>query len=269
MRVTTLALLLLVVGGMPQAATGGQAPASAAATAPKPGTIRGRIAATDSDKPLRRSRVILLPAVQNADFRSLPRAYTNAGGQYELLGVPPGTYYVFASRTGFVGRQFGQRHPGDKGVVVEVRSGSTVDHIDIGLPRGAVLAGTVVDDAGEPFPGVSVDVLTFHCDRGRRVPSQVGGAETDDVGRFRISGLAPGQYVLVASSSETWHGERHEAYGFASSAYPDGPMDRTEPLTLAASEVGVVSTWLCRPVGRCGWRAASCWRAVGPHPEKA
>ena len=236
MKANALALFLVAVVGI-SAADAAQAQPPAASVASKPGTIRGRITAVDTGKPLRRAQVNLIPVNQSTDRRSLPPAFTNAGGQYELQGVPPGSYYVSASRAGYVSTQHGQRRAGTKGVTIEVRSGDTQDRIDIALPRGAVLAGTVVDDNGDPFPGVSVDALVIEYDHGRRVPSPVAGVFTDDLGRFRIPGLEPGSYYVQASTSETWRNDRNEALGYASSIYPGGTFDRAQRITLEASEI--------------------------------
>ncbi len=238
MRIATLALVIVLVAGLFGAASAGQTTATSSVPEVKPGVVRGRVISADTGKALRRARISLIPSNPSSDRWALAPAYTNGAGQYEFRDVPAGTYLVSASRSGYVQLQYGQRRPGEKGRSVEVHSGDAVERIDISLPLGAVLAGSVVDDAGEPYPGVSVDAVRLHYDRGRRVPDPVGGVETDDLGRFRIAGLEPGNYYLVASSSETWHGDRNETYGYASSHYPvGGPMERASQIILGASEV--------------------------------
>jgi len=70
------------------------------------------------------------------------------------------------------------------------------------LPSGAI-SGTIVDHAGEPFQGIHVEALRLERRGGRMVAAPSGPGprpETDDRGRYRLSGLSPGLYLLVAST---------------------------------------------------------------------
>ena len=213
-----------------------QAPGSARPAESKAGTVSGRITAADSGKPLRRARVTLVPATQPAGGPAIT-ANTNAAGQFEAKEVPPGSYFVAATRSGYLGLQYGQRRSREKGLSVEVRAGVIVERIDVELPRGGVLAGTVSDELGEPYPGVRVEALCLRYDRGRRVPFPAGVATTDDRGWFRISGLEPGNYYVSASSAETWWTEKKEAWGYASTYFPSAPNEHGRPIALGASAI--------------------------------
>ncbi len=213
-----------------------QAQSSRTAGAPKDGSIAGRITASDTGRPLRRAQVTLRSVSASGNVPPIA-ASTNSGGQYEAKGVPPGSYFVSAGRAGYLTLQYGQRRPGDQGLSVTVREGEVTKDIDIGLPRGAVLAGTITDELGDPYPGVSVDALGLRYDRGRRVPTPIAGTTTNDLGQFRIAGLEPGRYYVVANSTETWKGERGQVFGYGSTYFPGGPADRAQVVTLALSEV--------------------------------
>jgi hypothetical protein len=208
------------------------APATPAAEA-KPGVIRGRITAGDTGKPLRRVRVNIQRAT---DAGSRITASTNALGLFEAKSIPPGSYYVSAARAGYLTVQYGQRRPLERGLIVDVSEGAAVDKIDLTLPRAGVLAGRITDELGEPYPGVSVDALGTRYDLGKRVPSPAGGATTDDLGHYRITGLAPGSYYVVASSTETWRNEKQESLGYASTYYPGGAVDLAQLVTLGPSQ---------------------------------
>ena len=72
------------------------------------------------------------------------------------------------------------------------------------------IAGTVVDEAGEPVVGVAVRALVKNVVAGRAqfgnmevIPELVPGAITDDRGMFRLSQLAPGTYVVLVPSTQT------------------------------------------------------------------
>lgn len=217
----------LIVMSAPLAAQ--PAPATKASTA----VIRGRITAMDGAA-LRRARVSLLPVAQAVGTLQIA-ASTNSQGHYELKEVPAGLYRVSATRGGYLATQFGQRRAGQTGQTVEVRAGQMVDHIDISLPRGGVLAGRIVDELGEPYPGVRVEAQDLRYVNGRRVPFPAGGATTDDLGEFRISGLTPGPYYLMGSSRETWLGEKKEPYGYAPTYFPGKPPEEAQIVTVEAA----------------------------------
>jgi hypothetical protein len=71
----------------------------------------------------------------------------------------------------------------------------------------AGVTGTIVDDFGEPFQGADVQLLAVQYKSGQRVAMRtlsaiaLGlGRASDDRGRYRIGGLQPGTYLIVAST---------------------------------------------------------------------
>lgn len=200
------------------------------------GNIRGRVTSAAAGKPLRRVRVTLFPAGPGARQPQMG-ASTNSQGQFEVTNVPAGQYRVSASRAGFITIQYGQRRPGEEGLTVDVRDGQVVEHVDIALPQGAVFAGRITDELGEPYPGVRVDALALRYLGGRRVPSLVSAATTDDLGQFRIIGLQPGTFYVSAASRETWVGPTKDTYGFAYTYFPGGTTRAdAQPITITLGQ---------------------------------
>lgn len=204
------------------------------ATEVKPGTVRGRITAAESGKPLRRAAVTLISASETS--RARVTATTNSQGQFEARNVPLGAYFVDVRRPGYLSLQFGQRRPNERGLTVDVPSGETVEKIDVALPRGGVLAGRITDELGEPYPGVQVVALAMRYVRGTRAASATGFATTDDRGEYRIAGLAPDTYMVAALSTETWRTEKKETFGYAATFYPGGPVEVAQQVTLAPAQ---------------------------------
>ena len=156
---------------------------------------------------------------------------TDAQGTFEFTGLPAGTYRVFANpgqySGGYLSMSYGARRPTgggsvDTGTSIELADGQRFDKATIALPRGAVLAGRVSDENGEPLARVQVYTM-FYAPGSARAQRQGMSAQTDDLGQFRLYGLSPGEYALVA-----------EARGptfVAPNAPPESEEDRTGFMT--------------------------------------
>jgi Carboxypeptidase regulatory-like domain len=225
---------LLAAGARSAAAqtpVAGQVPT--AARQPASAIIRGRIAAADSGKPLRRVRVSLVVAGANVPPIVVS---TNTQGRFEMKNVAAGLYRVSATRAGYLTVQYGQRRPREEGSTVQVDDGQVLEHIDFALPRGGVFAGRITDESGEPYPGVRVEALELRYRGGRRVPFPTGGATTDDLGQFRIGGLPPGTYYLGATSSETWLGPAKDTYGYAYTYFPGVTAEQVQAMSVTLAQ---------------------------------
>src|SRR5712691_3816112 len=115
---------------------------------PATGTIRGRVVAEASGDPIRNARVSV------TDDYERPPVLSDVDGRFAFLALPAGSFTVTAGKAGFAKTTFGARAPGAAGTPIRVAAGAVVDEVVVALPRGAAaIAGTVVDDTGEPVPG--------------------------------------------------------------------------------------------------------------------
>lgn len=224
-----LLVIVLALALQSSAFAGQTAPAADGAT------IRGRITAADTGRPLRRARVSVVIASETSTAPPV-LAVTNSLGDFEARNVPAGSYYVQATRAGYLTMMYGQRRARERGIVVEVKPRQLLQRIDIVLPRPGVLAGIVTDELGEPYPGVRVEALDMRYRLGRRVPFPVSSSTTDDIGQFRISGLQPGTYHVVASSNEIWRTEKKETFGYAPTSFPGLAGSPPQQITLGPSQ---------------------------------
>lgn len=131
-------------------------------------------------------------------------AVTDEAGRYEFDAVPPGTYRVIARGSGTMEAEYGATFTNQTGSWVEVRPRERVEKIDISLPRAAVVSGRVLDEYGEPLEGLNVDIWETRRFGGRLVVQpaiSASSATTDDRGYFRLHGLVPGRYYIVASEA--------------------------------------------------------------------
>lgn len=191
------------------------------------GRITGRVRSA-SGRPLAAARVF---ALRNG---LAPRgAQTDAQGRFTIAQLPPGAYTLAASRRGYVNAQHGQERAAQSGRPVLVRGDEIVDGIDITLSRGTAVTGTIVDEHGEPLQGVAVRALQLRYTSGRTVAVNVGARQrvTDDLGRYRLYGLLPGSYLVVAATDGPISGSRGR--GYAPVFYP-GTTHAVEALPIVA-----------------------------------
>jgi len=198
------------------------------------GVIRGRVTAADTGRPLKRARVRLQSATDGPGVRIT--ANTNGLGVFEAAGVPPGQYFVIVTRAGYLEQQFGQRRPNERGIAVDVAAGAAAEKIDVSLPRGGVIAGRISDERGEPYEGAQVIALAPRYVNGKRAYSPGGIATTNDVGQYRMAGVAPGAYLIVALSTETWRTDAAAHIGFGATYYPGVSVDAAQPVALGPSQ---------------------------------
>jgi Carboxypeptidase regulatory-like domain len=148
---------------------------------------------------------------------------TDAEGRYELTQLPAGRYQLTATRGGYVEVAYGQRRPFERGRPLELGEGAVLEKIDFALPPGAVVTGRVVDETGDPVAHVSVSLeRRRYIDGARRLVAQ-SGSSTDDRGEFRIFGVPPGEYVLVAKFDTMDLGSR-DRVRYVPTYYPGTPV---------------------------------------------
>jgi hypothetical protein len=177
-------------------------------------SISGRVLSASS-RPLADARV---RALRNG---LAPRgAVTDAQGRFTIAQLAAGAYTLDASRIGYVTVQYGQERASLPGKQVVVRDDQMTTGMDIVLPRGTAVTGTIVDEHGEPLQGVSVRAMQLRYASGRAAVLSAGPRDrrTDDRGRYRIHGLLPGSYLIVAEAEAPISGA--PSRGYAPVFYP-------------------------------------------------
>jgi hypothetical protein len=212
---------LLLVG----TAVTAQVPARDQPPTPRAGTgvIRGRVVRADTGEPLRRVQV-LVDEWSTGDGSGPAATMTDAEGRYELTQLPAGRYQLKARRGGYVEVAYGQRRPFERGRPLELGESAVLQNIDFALPPGGVVTGRVVDETGEAVAHVYVSLARRrYMDGARRLVTQ-NGSGTDDRGEFRIFGVPPGDYLMVATFDATEPGSR-DRVRYVPTYYPGTPVE--------------------------------------------
>jgi len=169
---------------------------------PHAGTIRGRITDRETGQALPRFRVsVSRQPLRSENVGAIATAFTDANGAYELSNLQPGLYMVTARPPEHVATHLAQMHGYDEPLALSgnaVRSNTNVRpgdviQIDVAMQRAFAIEGAVTTEEGDPIANAVVSIERI--DR-RLAPDPV---LTDDFGRYRHFGLAPGRYRVCAA----------------------------------------------------------------------
>ena len=165
------------------------------------GAISGVVMADDSGgKPLRKAAVML----SASEIRGSRTTTTDDAGRFTFTSLPRGRYSLSATKVGYIRSQYGARIGQTSSQPVLLGDGQQLGGLTIKLTRAAVVTGILTDAGGRPVSNVHVTMLQYRFVNGQRVLSSapgagpVNGSTTDDRGVYRLYGLTPGDYVILA-----------------------------------------------------------------------
>jgi hypothetical protein len=126
-----------------------------------------------------------------------PSSLTTADGRFLFRDLRKGTYFITATKPGYLTGAFGARRPGGGSAPIDLEDGEHVTDVVVPVWKWATLSGTVTDEAGEPVVGLEVRAYRRGITSGRRQFASPALGSTDDRGEYRISNLMPGDYVVA------------------------------------------------------------------------
>jgi Carboxypeptidase regulatory-like domain len=192
MRLSIAGVFLVALLPAVPAVHSGQAPSGGA-------VITGRVFDADTQAPIAGAHVTLVgPLDRRPAGPPGPPTQTETGddGVYAFSNIAAGEYHVQATKSGFIFT------PANRLTIV-VGEGKSDAVSDLSLRRGAAITGRILDARGEGLADVSVRAVRPARGNGPARALPVGapgqGAQTNDIGEFRITGLPDGDYYLAAS----------------------------------------------------------------------
>jgi hypothetical protein len=154
-------------------------------------SVDGVVKTTDAaSRPL--SRVIV--TVSGAGLPAGRSAITDGEGRFSIGGLPAGRFTLTATKAAYLPAAYGSTRPGRAGVEIVLADGQHVAGLTITISHGAALSGTVRDPTGQPLATAQVTVQRV----GPTGPTTVARTTSDDLGHYRVFGLAPGSYLVSA-----------------------------------------------------------------------
>ena len=219
--------------------------AQQSALAANASSIAGAVVQEPGSQPLK--KVLVQVVAEDQGQGGNYTASTDADGRFHIESVVPGRYRIFIERTGFVGVN-GRGVKSDTNVL-SIQAGQSVEDLLFRMLPTAVISGRVTDEDGDPMSGVRVVAS-------RRIPGKArreatGSEATNDLGEYRLPGLFPGQYWIVAmpppdfrdyepqheKSQGDSRGDAHSDTRYLTTYYP-GTYDgaQASPVTLKAGD---------------------------------
>jgi protocatechuate 3,4-dioxygenase beta subunit len=191
MKVLPAALLWLVVAA---AAFSMQSPPSSAtqSSTHAQATLSGTVTKDPGSEPVKKALIELIAESQGDGGNYT--ALTGVDGGFRIESIVPGRYHLFVERTGF--QEIDKHRRRSEGRVLTLSAGQDLKDLVIRLEAAAVVEGRVTDEDGDPLPEAQVAVMRQTFVSGRSHWEQVGAERTNDLGEYRISGLAAGSYFV-------------------------------------------------------------------------
>ena len=144
----------------------------------------GRVVEEGTNAPVAGARVVFV-------FRGRSRLQTETDrdGRYTFDELEPGPYRMTVQKAGYV--------PLDGSTIptLWVVAGQAAEVMTVSLQKGGVITGRILDSLGEPMVDISVRAVK----PGAAIDRMSEANRTNDLGEFRLFGLAPGRYMVVAS----------------------------------------------------------------------
>lgn len=220
--------------------------------------VSGRVLEDGSHTPIAGAQVTLMPSPSRrlpGPFRDrLRMVITDSEGRYEFADLEAGPYQLSVQKAGFAPLS-GPASPG-----MNLQAGERRNDVNVTLQRGGVIAGRVLDETGEPLVDARVMAMQKPGSRdgvsmpyGFSIPAGPG-AQTNDLGEFRLFSLPPGEYYVQAMSRSDFGGASAPRGTTMLPTYFAGTSDpdAAQPIAVGAGQTadGVVIRMISAPAFR-------------------
>ena len=196
------------------------------------------VAAENPSTPVRRAIV----TVTSGALGSARSVVSDDNGAFAFERLPPGEFTIIVTKPAYIANTFGAKTWGGAGTPVAVKAGQRVQDIRIPLARGGVIAGVLRNEKGAAVKGIQVMALKNGEALNSRSlissPLANDNGLTDERGAYRLYGLPPGDYVVVALPTLRGGNELHRR----TTADVDAMLRGTPPAPAASQ------AWALSPI---------------------
>lgn len=181
--------------------------------------IAGVVVDAKSGSPLRGVDMTITPLGEEGNGASKT---STEDGAFVFNGLQARKYRLVASRRGYVTAAY-QQHQGFSTAIV-TGPGLDTSHLRFQIVPGAILSGSVIDDAGDAVSGAIETLFRQDPASGSGKVMRAEATTSDDAGAFEFTRLESGTY-FVATSARPWYAfhpqQRHRS--------GDGTQPNQEP----------------------------------------
>jgi protocatechuate 3,4-dioxygenase beta subunit len=212
------------------------------AAVPQQASVAGTVLEAGSNTPVAGARVMLMSSAFRPQSGRPPEplvTVTDQNGRYRFDALDPGRYRVSAQKAGFA-TTLGPGLP-----EMALTAGERRTDLNVTIQRGAAVVGRVLDENGEPI--ANANVMAWRrppIPNGAAASARLGlipagsAAQTNDLGEFRLFGLAPGDVYVQANSRSGFGRSVSPRSNVPLPTYFPGSADvaGAMPITLAAGQ---------------------------------
>jgi len=164
-------------------------------------SIEGHVTNAATGAPVKKAELVVLRI--DPDPQTSYSATTDSYGKFAMWDMEPGKYRLTVRANGFVEANYGVRRPNRVGATLSLDPGQRLKDVNPKLTPHGVIAGRVVDADGDPVVRAEVAAQSYRRGEGRKQLVPTGTSSTNDLGEYRIFGLAPGRYFVTAIYHQT------------------------------------------------------------------
>jgi 5-hydroxyisourate hydrolase-like protein (transthyretin family) len=169
--------------------------------------VHGRVIYEDTRRPLRRVGVTIYdPASRGRERGMNMMTWTDGRGEFQIKNVPAGKYFVqVVEAPGIIRTGLFDSAEAQKDLTTVTVDGTSKAEVIVRVKRGGAVSGKVTYADGDPAVNISIRILRKKDSKW--VPVYFGGGSddtgrTDERGVYRVSGLAPGDYLVGAAEEK-------------------------------------------------------------------
>jgi hypothetical protein len=165
------------------------------------GSLEGIVLRAGGGEPIARARLSLSPYTEPTDAAFIRRpevlsSTSNDAGIFRYESLAPNDYVLSVTADGYRRESYGP---------FEMAPGKDLKNIVFRLTRDAALSGQVLSGTGI-VEGMDVQLVRVGYDAsGRKILTAMGNVRTNDRGQYRLFGIPPGRYYLIARPANAWN----------------------------------------------------------------